>query len=200
MKRKLLVVFVSVLSIFTLATSHAQATLIFNIERTSDTTANVTASGILDGPSPLNDGHIISFYYPFPIGSGPTGFSNQSILSSSTMQVGSTSIDFSYILGPDFSEAGGSPWIYFGNSSFINFSVGDSVTGTLALTLPAGLTFALVGYSGTARSGLGINGEWTGSWNMVSSDPIPEPATMLLLGTGLVGVAGAARRKKKNQA
>jgi hypothetical protein len=77
-------------------------------------------------------------------------------------------------------EVGDPHWTFsYTGTSFDNLSaISEDSGGTWSVPYPGNnLTFRVMG----------------------EPAPIPEPATMFLLGTGLVSLAGAARRKKKNQ-
>ncbi|MBK4736324.1 PEP-CTERM sorting domain-containing protein [Noviherbaspirillum pedocola] len=179
--------------------SAAHASIVFSIERTSDTTAVLTATGSLDAgiSAPLNGNeHFLTFQNPY--GNALSTYQNDGALQSSTLTAGGQIIDFSYTVGPGYNFSGvGTQGLYMGNSNFNTlFSNGQTVTGSAYLSLPDGDIFADVGSSGNVYWGTGP-ADAIGSYQIVDPNAVPEPTTVALLGLGLMGVAVSRRKSAK---
>lgn len=86
----------------------------------------------------------------------------------------------------------------FGVGDYFRFSadVDQILTGDQA----AGLLFSVTMDDGTTANGAlavtSVTNQAAVTLDVQNRDPIPEPATMLLFGTGLMGLAASSRRRK----
>jgi hypothetical protein len=174
-----------VILIVSLAPLNSNATLLFEIERVSDTKANITGTGILDTAEPTGPQNLFSFKNPFGI--APPSMDNRIIDDDgSTLKIGFPIVDIAWILGSGMSSAGGDPWIYIGRSRG-SWVPGSTVTGSLSITLPSGITFAAPGSTGLVNWGIGTDGIDAGTWIMVSGSSSTPTYTVGGTVSGLTG-------------
>jgi hypothetical protein len=186
-------VLITVFLLFSSAGAHAS--LLFEMERISDTQAIISGTGTLEDVLGGVNTHMLSFFDPFDV--DPIEIDNIDIFSESTLNIGSAFVNNARAFGPGYVSAAGSPWIYVYNTSNTYLQSGDMPVGELNVQLSGGMTFAPVGSSGAVNWGFADVGNSTGRWMMVEGDShvsVPAPASLSLIAMGL-GLLGIVRRR-----
>jgi hypothetical protein len=69
---------------------------------------------------------------------------------------------------------------------------------TTQLTLPPNACNTITSCLGLLQSGGSVTAAWSANFTSASTSPVPEPASLLLMGVGLIGFGSFARKKFSN--